>query len=155
VHVRVRAAVLVPDGDSILLVKHVHPVTGDQWWVPPGGRLEDRDASIVECAQREVFEETGLQVSLGRPVYFREFHDVGVDVRYLEVFFLCAGFHGDLTLDNVAGNGPDDNFIQEVAWVSKERIGELRVYPTELKDVFWQDRSEGFPQARFLGVHRG
>ena len=33
---RIRAAAII-DNNKILLVKHVHPITGFEWWVPPGG----------------------------------------------------------------------------------------------------------------------
>lgn len=37
---RIRAAALIVKDDSILLVQHVHPDTGELWWVPPGGGVE-------------------------------------------------------------------------------------------------------------------
>ena len=55
---RIRVATIIINNQKILLVKHVHPETGYAWWVPPGGGLEDKDASIFDCAKREVFEET-------------------------------------------------------------------------------------------------
>lgn len=54
---RIRAAALIVKDDTILLVKHVHPVTKFEWWVPPGGKIEDTDMSIFEAVGLEVFPE--------------------------------------------------------------------------------------------------
>ena len=39
---RIRAAAIIVDGDSILLVKEEtnHPHDGRFWWIPPGGGVE-------------------------------------------------------------------------------------------------------------------
>ncbi len=45
---RIRSAVILIQDQKILLVKHVDPSTGVEWWVPPGGGLEDQDDLILE-----------------------------------------------------------------------------------------------------------
>lgn len=67
---RIRAAVLVVEGDSVLLVQHQHDELhgGESCWIPPGGGV-DGEESLVECARRETLEETGLSVELGRIAY--------------------------------------------------------------------------------------
>ena len=64
---RIRAAAIVVQGDSVLLVQHQHNDLqgGRPWWVPPGGGVEGEE-SLMDCAQREVLEETGLSVELGQ-----------------------------------------------------------------------------------------
>ena len=66
---RIRAAAIVVEGDSMLLVKHQGhgPEDGYVWWVPPGGGVEGEE-SLEECARRETLEETGLSVKLGNIV---------------------------------------------------------------------------------------
>ena len=67
---RIRAAAIVIEGDSVLLVQHQHDRIdeGQPWWVPPGGGVEGEE-SLVECARREMLEETGLLVALDRIAY--------------------------------------------------------------------------------------
>ncbi len=149
---RVRAAVIFVEDDSLLLVKHVDPRSGKTWWIPPGGGMEPEDASILACAEREVFEETGLQVEIGKLVYLREFVEVKADVHHLELYFLCHSFHGELTLDNVAGNGPDEDYIRDVAWLAREDLHSHLVYPEHLADGFWEDLNNGFPEVTHLGI---
>lgn len=147
---RIRCAVILVQSSLILLVKHIVPATGEEYWVPPGGGLEDQDESIFSCAVREVFEETGLQVSPGRLVYLREFMDGASNTRNLELFFLGLSFSGELTLANVAGKGPDEYFIQQAAWLSRDELQELTIYPQELKKEFWEESNCGFSGVRYL-----
>lgn len=149
---RVRAAVLIVHEGRILLVKHVHPQRGDVWWIPPGGGLLPNERSIVDCAKRETFEETGLHVSVGRLAYLRDFIDEAAAVHHVEHFFLCEGFSGVPTIDNARGAGPDEDWIQDVQWLSKEDVQELTVWPEHLKGKFWDDLALGFPGPVYLGV---
>jgi ADP-ribose pyrophosphatase YjhB (NUDIX family) len=145
----------VTEEDRLLLVQHVHPVTGEEWWVPPGGGLEATDASVFACAQREVFEETGLQVELSRIAYVREFVDREHQAHMVE-FFLAADAHsGELTLRHVRDCGPDEQYVRDVRWVPKDDLAGMVVYPEMLADEFWEDLARGFPQIRYLGVQTG
>ena len=148
---RVRAAVLIVEDDHILLVKHVHPNTGAVWWIPPGGGVEDGDSSLFDCARREAFEETGLDVELGRIVYIREFVDTENDTYHLELFLNCTGRSGKLTLKNIHGAGPDEHFIKDVRWIHKDDLQNFVVYPDILTGKLWPDVAEGYPQTRYLG----
>jgi 8-oxo-dGTP diphosphatase len=152
---RVRAAVILVKDDRLLLVKHVHPETGDTWWIPPGGGLEDEDATLLACAKREVFEETGLRVDLGKLVYLREFVERDPGIHNIELLFLGRNPRGQLTLDNVAGSGPDEDYIRDVAWVPRRDLQGLTIYPEHLADGFWDDLRTGFPVVKFLGTSTG
>jgi ADP-ribose pyrophosphatase YjhB (NUDIX family) len=148
----VRAAVILVREDTLLLVKHVDPETGVVWWIPPGGGLSSRDNSILDCAVREVFEETGLHVELGKLVYLREFMDTRRSMHHMELFFLGKTFEGELTIDNIYGNGPDETYIKALAWLDKAQLQEVLVFPKHLAHGFWEDLSRGFPEVRHLGV---
>ena len=152
---RIRVAALITEADRIVLVQHVHPDTGEQWWVPPGGGLEPQDESIFECARREVFEETGLRIEPGGLVYLREFVDRENRARNLELFVGCLSHAGTLTMRNVKGSGPDEHYIREVRWVGKGELASMTVYPEVLKDEFWDDVAEGLAQTKCLGTQIG
>lgn len=152
---RIRAAALITKGDSILLVQQVHPISGEEWWVPPGGGVEDKDDSVFDCVHREVFEETGLKVELASLVYFREFLDEENQARNLELFIEATAFSGDLTIQSIQGTGSNEHCIQDVRWVCKDEIGDMVVYPEILKNGFWDDLAKGFPRTRYLGIQIG
>lgn len=148
---RIRCAVLIMNDQKLLLVQHVDPFTSKDWWVPPGGGLEKHDGSILSCAVREVSEETGLDISPGKLVYLREFIEGSKQTYQLELYFLAERFQGELIKSIRPGSDADDGYIQQVAWLSREEIKSLSVFPLELKADFWEDLAAGFPAVRYLG----
>jgi 8-oxo-dGTP pyrophosphatase MutT (NUDIX family) len=70
-----RLLVIDPAG-RVLLFRFVHtkgPLTGQNYWSTPGGGLEDGE-TFEEAAQRELAEETGLQVDdIGTQIGHRQF----------------------------------------------------------------------------------
>ena len=62
---------------------------------------------------------------------------------------------GDLTISHIQGNGPDEHYIKDVRWISKAEMKDMVVYPDILKDEFWADLAQGFPETRYLGVQVG
>ena len=81
----------------------------------------------------------------------------GVDLRLrhhnLELFFHCPKFSGTVTTEHVAGPGRlDAHYIKEARIVPRGELDRLSVYPPELKDEFWRDLAEGFPETRCLGL---
>ena len=152
---RVRAAAIVVEGESVLLVKHQGhgPEEGYVWWVPPGGGVEGEE-SLEECARREALEETGLSVELGNIAYIREFLEP--EYHHYEVFFLATSYSGNV----VTGENPDvgvqdtAHAIDDVRFVHRDEIQGMNVTPVELKSTFWDDFAAGFPTTRYLGVER-
>ena len=150
---RIRAASLVVQDDSLLLIRSPDRNTGEQIWVPPGGAVQG-DESIFECARREAFEEAGIHVELDRIVYVRQFIDMRLDIHHFEVFIMCSGFSGTPTTENALWQ-PDALDILETRFLSRQELQDVTVYPQILKGDFWDDLDRGFPAIRHLGVQRG
>ncbi len=148
---RIRSAAIIVDNNKILLVKHVHPKTGFEWWVPPGGGVEMFDKSIFDCAEREVLEETNLKISISRVIYIREFFDRENEILNIELFMLADSFLGKVNIKNIEGKGPDELYTKGVKWLSREDFQDIEVYPEILKDDFWEDNRNKFPNMRYLG----
>ncbi len=141
--------------NRLLLVKHQHPVTGFEWWVPPGGRLEDGE-TIYECAKRETYEETGLTVELGEIIYLREFIDLENARHNLEIFILASTFEGKPTTTHLIPEDLDAAYIKEVRFLSQQEMKGVTVFPEILKDVFWKDLNSGRrPKFKYLGQQKG
>lgn len=138
---RTRVAVVLVDGDKLLLVRHVK---GDRtYWLLPGGGL-DYGETIAECAARELNEETGLDIRVERHLYLSE--AIAPDKRrhILNVFVQGSLVGGTLTQ-------PDEAVIAEVAWVPFAEIRGLTMYPA-IADTLLASYEAGFQHdMRYLG----
>lgn len=64
---RISAGALVLRDNQILLLRHQNHGSYD-FWAPPGGGVEDNE-ELAAAAEREVFEEAGIQVRSSRLAY--------------------------------------------------------------------------------------
>lgn len=119
---RLRAVV----GSRLLLMPSTHVVLEDDRgrillelrsdfgaWGLPGGVPDERE-DIITCAERETFEETGLQIRNLKPFGFASRPDVGVFVypnghacHYFALLLTSREFSGDLASD--AARTPGSN----------------------------------------------
>ena len=126
---RIRAAGILIDNHSILLLK-VKDFTGE-YWVPPGGGLEEGDRSSKACLVREFKEEAGLEIEVGDLVCVREFLETQKNRYHCELFYHVKSYRGEPHLNNLVGLN-DEEYIQKVAWVPLSELAEKRIYPREL-----------------------
>jgi 8-oxo-dGTP diphosphatase len=141
----ISAAALVVRKGLLLLLRHQEPGRHD-FWVPPGGRVEGEE-SVFECARRETYEETGLNVDPDRIVYIQEFIEPGY--HFCKFFISCAANTGNITIEN---RGSNESFLVDARFFKQDELGELTVFPEILKGQFWNDFESGFPQTRYLGL---
>ena len=154
VQYRIRAGVIVVDGDSMLLVQHRSDDSfgGQPWWVTPGGGVEGEE-SLTECARREVLEETGLTVELGRIAYVAVFVEPGW--YHCEVFFVADSYSGSVKRSEPgAGIFDLDHLIKDVRFVPRDEMEGMTILPEALKTTFWEDLANGFTGTRYLGLRK-
>ncbi len=108
--------------------------------------------NILECAKREVLEETGLHVDIKKMLYTQEFH-ISDEAITFETFWLAGLSHEQPLNENHIDLDP--NGIVEIAqWFGREELQDLKVFPVRLKDVFWDKISTVFAEEDlFLGVN--
>ena len=132
---RIRAAGLLVDQDRILMV---HENEGRRsYWVPPGGGFEAIDGNTRNTVKREVWEETGLSVSVGELLFVREFCEASRDIYHLEQFYIVDQWQGEISLNNLEPLSEEARSISEVRWLTKQELKEIEVFPPQLKDVLW------------------
>jgi ADP-ribose pyrophosphatase YjhB (NUDIX family) len=111
------AALILDERGRILLVRRTY--SRDEPWAIPGGWLERGDSDLRRALERELHEETGLRVQVGR-------------VRAVERtgFTLVVLLQAEL-LDPLASFRPSPE-VSEVAWVEPSRAAELSRFNARL-----------------------
>src|SRR5713226_8029358 len=129
----VRTRVIVLHGGCLLLIP---PGDDAQTWRVPGGGLCP-DESLMDCAVREVFEETGMHIRVLSIAFLREW----VVPKYcppeiegqtgfgLEVFMYAY------PLDQGAALQPERAGLETPRWVPLSEISGLPLWPKELKTL--------------------
>lgn len=84
--IRLRGAVVVRNGDRVLLVPHIVAECGSTQWTLPGGAVQPGE-SLRDAAGRETFEETGLRVRPEEIAEVIEVIEVGKTVGGDESFY--------------------------------------------------------------------
>ena len=110
-----------------------------EYYVFPGGGLEENDASMEDGVKREILEEFGIDVDVERKLYEREL-DEG---EFREILFLCKYKSGQLG----TGTGPEfsgdpkyadrGQYIPTI--VPPEEIEKIRLLPEEFKEKIIED----------------
>jgi 8-oxo-dGTP pyrophosphatase MutT (NUDIX family) len=135
------------DKNKILLVKN----KGTNFWYPPGGGWEYETENILECAKREVFEETGFRVDVKRMIYAQEFHESPESI-FFETFWVAEPSHEQTLNENHIDLDPNGN-VEVAQWFGKEELQDLKVFPKRLKNTFWENVSTFLTKEDpFIGV---
>ena len=119
------------DSKNILLVKN----RGQGFWYPPGGGWDYDKENIVECAEREVFEETGLKIKIVKLLYVQEFHDAPGSISF-ETIWLAKPVNGT-KLDKLHIDRDVNGKVEKAQWFSKGEVQTIKVFPERLQNTFW------------------
>jgi ADP-ribose pyrophosphatase YjhB (NUDIX family) len=112
--------VLDGDGRLLLVLRGQAPSAGT--WSIPGGRVESGE-SDPEATAREVLEETGVLVEVGRLAGEVERDGLGADV-YVIRDYLCRPVSG---IDPSAVRAGDD--AADAAWFTEDQVRALETAP--------------------------
>lgn len=131
---RLAVRALILDQDDRLLLVNAYPGGQSDLWCAPGGGCESGQ-SLPGNLAREVFEETGLSITVGPPALVNEFHDPVSGFHQVELFFRCTIRAGALAHDwqDPEGVVTQRRFFSRVELAA----GRVRFKPDSLADAPW------------------
>jgi 8-oxo-dGTP diphosphatase len=141
---RVRVCGICIHDDKLLLIRHAHTINNKAFWAPPGGGLVYGE-SMQNCLKREMLEETGLEVEIGRFLFVNEY--LQEPLHAIEFFFEVQLVGGDLKTGSDPESEPDKQLIEEAKWLNMKEIINLPIsdkhrslqYLISLDDLLGQD----------------
>ncbi len=139
--IRIRVAVVLRQGDQVLLVRHHKQ--GMKYWLLPGGGLEIGE-TIEECARRELKEETQLDIDVGDFLFMNESIPPDHHRHVVNLYYEGKIIRGELKMGN-------DEALYEVGFVDIEQIPELTFFPNVKAELLQWLKSPDSIQRRSLG----
>lgn len=115
----VTAGVITRDDGKVLLVRRGPQESLSGYWEFPGGKVEE-DESEAECLARELKEELGIQVEVGK--FLSESHYV-----YEHGDFLLKAFSARIVSGKLALSVHD-----ELSWVNSTELESYRLAPADI-----------------------
>lgn len=119
--------------DTRLLMVNAWPGGKSDLLCAPGGGVE-MHASLPDNLVREVYEETGLTVSVGEVAMVNEFHDPARPFHQVDVYFRCQILDGDPHGDWTDPEG----VVTERLWLTRDELETRRYKPDSLPAVAWK-----------------
>lgn len=125
---RVAVDGVVEHDGQILLIEYNDARLGHHWGLPGGG--VEPDETIHQALAREVLEETGAHVSVGRLLLVNEFDPVHYSTLYSDEHELRLLFHCTLTADQEwhTPTIPDADQVG-IGWVALSELLQVCLLP--------------------------
>lgn len=117
-----------------LLLVNAWPNGQSDLMCAPGGGVHPH-SSLPENLIREVYEETGLRITVGQVCLVNEFHDPQSAFHQVEVFFRANVVSG--TIDPHWRD--PEAVVSERRWVSQKDMANLHIKPDSLANVAFGD----------------
>ena len=131
---RLAARALLLQHDRLLLV-NANPGGRSDLWCAPGGGVES-GASLHSNLMRELYEETGLTITVGDPALINEFHDPATGFHQVDIFFRCTVTGGEV---NARWRDPA-RVVTDRRYFSQADLAtnRIRFKPDSLAQVAWE-----------------
>ena len=140
-HKRVRA--VIREENRYLFI---HRIKGDkEYWVVPGGGVEEDDATLAAALKRECVEELGVEVEVGEFFAKTYFELDGVEQE--QHIFHCRITGGVVGTGQGPEYQPDGGYegSYEPVWLHKEELRDKHILPEEVKHIIIKDLDEDRP----------
>ncbi len=112
-------AIVIHEGRILLVKRGIEPSRG--LWAIPGGTLELGE-TMQECAAREILEETGITIKVGKCVYVFDFLERD-DSGKIKFHFVVVDFAGQY----LSGEPKGSDDAEDARWLKPEELNSLPV----------------------------
>jgi ADP-ribose pyrophosphatase YjhB (NUDIX family) len=128
-----------------LLLLHKQYEDGSARYVLPGGS-QDMGETLAAALQRECHEEIGTEVTISGLLYLADFFKPRETTppsyrQQVEYYFLC---HVPEAYQAQNGYRPDKHQVA-VAWVAREQLQAINLFPSELAGLFTRGDLQAHP----------
>lgn len=130
---RIAARALIVQDNALLMVNAFAGGRSDLWCAPGGGLAAHQ--SLPDTLIREVYEETGLSISVGQPCLINEFHDPKSTFHQVEVFFRATITGGKI---DPSWQDPE-NIVTKRRFFTRNQLETIRFKPDTLPQIAFSD----------------
>lgn len=127
---RLAARAILIHQDRLLLV-NAYPNGESPLMCAPGGGVHP-GSSLPDNLAREVYEETGLTITVGAPCLVNEFHDPGGSFHQVDIYFRCM-LSGAPDIDPAWQDV--DRVVNKWQWTSRDELADIPHKPDSLGAV--------------------
>ncbi|MBQ7503604.1 NUDIX hydrolase [bacterium] len=124
-NIRIRVAVIIRKDNKILLIEH-HK-NSQYYWLLPGGGLEYQE-DIKACAERELKEETNLDIKVGDLAFISEAINPDGSRHLIQLVFFAEQTGGELKLG-------DEERLHSLRYIDISELESLQMYPPVAKHI--------------------
>ncbi|MFH1096206.1 MAG: NUDIX hydrolase [Candidatus Desantisbacteria bacterium] len=138
----IRVAACIIENNKILMIQHKKD--DKKYWLLPGGRIEYGE-TIIQAIKRELIEETGVEISVGKLMFVSDAIPEDNNRHILNMFFEAEIVGGEIRLG-------DEEILNAVEFIDIDKIDELIIYPLikeELKQYIKDGHSLGYLGCRW------
>jgi len=136
---RVRVNGLVVRQRSLLLIKIKSPTNPEPFWMPPGGGV-DYGEHLDDALSREMEEETGMKVKVGRLRYISEY--VKLPWHAVEFYFDCTPLSHEIELGMDPELDEHEQMLRDLQFIPFDKLKEFNIAPQYLKERLARDYLE-------------
>ena len=137
--IRSAARAIIIQNNSVLLVQMKND-DGEFFILPGGGQLHGE--TLIQALERECMEELGINISVGRLIYTREYigKNHQFDLRHNNFHQIEHVFASEILNDTQLGNGHKTDKKQiGYRWIKLNKLSEYKVLPSPIKSLLQTD----------------